>query len=83
MADTSPGDGSAERLKRWATEGEGAAHFGWGTPGDFDRCVAYFKAHAKMSDHMAKGYCSNLHLRATGARPGRAPGEQAGRHGGT
>lgn len=77
MADAKPGDGNAERLKRWATEGEGAALFAWGTPGDFDRCVTFFKAHTDMADHMVKGYCSNLHQRATGARPGHAPGEEA------
>jgi hypothetical protein len=68
---------NTERLKRWATEGPGAAHFMWGAPGDFDRCVAFFREHTTMSEAMVKGYCSNLHVRATGARPGHAPGEQA------
>lgn len=77
MADPRPGDGNAERLKRWATEGAGAALFNWGVAGDFERCVTFFKAHTDMADHMVKGYCSNLHQRATGARPGHAPGEEA------
>lgn len=68
---------NTERLKRWATEGPGAAHFRWGEDGDFDRCVAFFTEHTTMSSGMIHGYCSNLHVRATGARPGHAPGEQA------
>jgi len=76
MAENTPGDARAvERLKRWATEGAGAALFQWGTPGDFDRCRAFYKD--KVPGHMIDGWCSNLHQRATGARPGHAPGEEA------
>lgn len=70
---------NTERLKRWATTGAGAAHFMWGVPGDFDRCVAFYREHTTMSEAMIHGYCSNLHVRATGARPGHAPGEEAAR----
>lgn len=28
---------------------------------------------------MVKGYCAEIHKRATGARPGHAPGEQMGK----
>ena len=76
--EATPSDAAnTERLKRWATEGPGAAHFRWGEPGDFDRCVVFFHEHTTMPDSMIKGYCSNLHARATGARPGHAPGEEA------
>jgi hypothetical protein len=40
---------------------------------DFDRCVAHLE---KYVGPMAKGLCSNLHKRATGFRPGKAPSEQ-------
>lgn len=75
--ETTPEDAAnTERLKRWATEGPGAAHFRWGEDGDFDRCVLFFREHTTMSESMIKGYCSNLHERATGARPGHAPSEE-------
>lgn len=66
----------ADRLARYWTSGEGAAKIQWGTPGDFDRCVIELGKHVPPS--IVKGLCSNYHLRATGARPGHAPGaEQA------
>lgn len=63
------------RLMRYWAHGEGAAKINWGVPGDFDRCVAELSKH--VSPTIVKGLCSNLHQRATGARPGHAPGEQA------
>jgi len=81
MADVKPGDG-AEALKRYWTTGAGAPKIRWGTPGDFDRCVrAIQKAvtddgRPPLSDRTIKGLCSNLHVRATGARPGQAPSEK-------
>lgn len=71
----SPKDASAERLMRYWAEGAGAAKIQWGAPGDFDRCVAELGKH--VSPNIVKGLCSNLHQRATGARPGHAPGEEA------
>jgi hypothetical protein len=57
--------------------GEGAAKIGgWGHPGDFDACVAHLTG--KVAD--PKGLCAEYHHLATGAWPGHAPGEQAGRH---
>ena len=68
----SPKDVQAtERLKRYWAEGAGAAKINWGVPGDFDRCVAEV---AKYMGTKAKGYCANLHHRATGGWPGHAPG---------
>lgn len=77
MADSRPGNGNVETLKRWAVAGAGAVHFAWGTPGDFARCQAFYKD--KMPDHMIDGWCSNLHKLATGARPGHAPAEETSR----
>lgn len=55
-----------ERLKRYWTIGEGASRILWGTPGDFTRCVAALRG--KIRDE--KGYCAELHKRATGMWPG-------------
>lgn len=46
-------------------------HVAWGKPGDFDECVAKVtKAAGPEAAKWVKGYCSDLHLRATGERPG-------------
>lgn len=74
-----PKDAAAtERLMRYWAEGAGAAKINWGTPGDFKRCEAELGKY--VSPGVVAGLCSNLHKRATGARPGHAPGEQAGKH---
>lgn len=67
---------ATERLMRYWAHGEGAAKIQWGIPGDFSRCVAQLGQH--VSPAIVKGLCSNLHQRATGARPGHAPGETDG-----
>ena len=73
VADT-PGDvRNAERLKRYWTHGEGAAKIGWGTGGDWYRCVSHL---SKYMGTRAKGYCTLRHKDATGAWPGQAPGER-------
>lgn len=73
--EATPGNAaSTERLMRYWAEGEGAARIQWGVPGDFDRCVVQLSEH--VSPAIVKGLCSNLHQRATGARPGHAPTEQ-------
>lgn len=72
------------RLKKFWAHGRGAAEIGWGTDGDFDRCiVAVQQAVTKggnkpLGDYMIKGLCANLHKEATGAWPGHAPGETGG-----
>lgn len=75
--EASPKDVAAtERLRRYWTEGPGAAKIRWGIPGDFDRCVRELQKY--VGPRIVKGLCSNLHQRATGGRPGHAPGvEQA------
>lgn len=67
-----PGD--TERLMTYWAEGEGAAKIGWNTPGDFDRCVVQLAKYVDPAE--VKGLCSNLHQRATGFRPGHAPGDK-------
>ncbi|MDI3315873.1 MAG: hypothetical protein QJR12_16835 [Mycobacterium sp.] len=62
--------GNEEALNHWATEtAAGEAHFAWGTPGDFDRCVAFHERKG-LSPEVAKGHCANLHHRALGVWPG-------------
>jgi len=74
--EVTPKDRAAtERLMRYWTRGEGAVKIKWGVPGDFDRCVTELSKH--VGPGIVKGLCSNLHKRATGARPGHAPGEEA------
>lgn len=73
MADTKPGDGNVEKLRKWATSGAGAAHFAWGTDGSFGRCRAFYKG--KMPDHMIDGWCAKLFHEATGDWPGEHHGE--------
>ncbi|MER6830958.1 2'-5' RNA ligase family protein [Streptosporangium sp. NPDC000563] len=60
--------GNAEDLRHWFVRGEGAARIVWGTPGDFDRCVAIASKH--MTSEQAKGYCNLRHHEATGTYPG-------------
>ena len=65
-----------QRLMEYWAHGEGAAKIRWGVSGDFGRCVAELSKH--VGPGIVKGLCSNLHVRATGARPGHAPGESDG-----
>ena len=65
---------ATERLMRYWAEGAGAAKIGWGTDGDFDRCRLNLGRYVQPGE--VDGLCANLHHRATGARPGHAPGEQ-------
>jgi hypothetical protein len=66
--------GNAEQLRHWFVRGEGAARIGWGTDGDFARCVAIASEH--MNPEQAKGYCANRHKEATGEWPGREHGKK-------
>lgn len=76
MAEKTPRQvASTERLMRYWTTGEGGKKIRWGQPGDFDRCVRQLEPHVPAEIDV-KGLCSNLHQRATGARPGKAASEQ-------
>lgn len=68
---------NTEKLMHYWAEGEGAAKIQWGVAGDFDRCRLELGKY--VSPAIVSGLCSNLHQRATGARPGHAPSE--GGHG--
>jgi hypothetical protein len=67
---------STERLMRYWSEGAGGQKIRWGVAGDFDRCRVLLGKY--VSSEQLDGLCSNLHQRATGARPGHAPSEQGG-----
>lgn len=73
MPDTSAGDGAARRLKEFWVHGAGAARIGWGTPGDFDRCVLQLGEHVRDPE----GLCNTYHQAAVGAPPGKGHGESA------
>lgn len=80
--EASPKDvANTQRLMEYWAHGAGAAKIGWGRDGDFDRCVVELGKY--VNPDIVKGLCSNLHQRATGARPGHAPGEShpRGNHG--
>jgi len=68
VAYTSPNP-KAEKLRRYWTTGKGGAKIRWTAPGsgDFYRCVKHL---SKYLGTRAKGYCANLHHRATGVWPG-------------
>jgi HK97 family phage prohead protease len=71
------GAASSAHLKTYWTKGKGAPKIGWGTDGDFARCEAELGKYVPAKE--LKGYCANLHVLATGARPGHVPGESGGR----
>lgn len=59
---------NTEKLKKYWTEGAGAAKIRWGEGNDWYRCVQEVTkaTKGKMSASDIKGYCENLHKRATG-----------------
>lgn len=59
--------GNATTLRRYWTTGPGAAKIRWGTRGDWTRCVKQLR---KYMGPRAKGYCQNLHKRATSVYTG-------------
>lgn len=71
-------DPRAEKLRRYWTEGKGALKIRWGTPGDWTRCYRQLRKYMGLR---AKGYCQNLHKRATGVWTGSRlnPGGHRGR----
>jgi len=73
-------DPRAEKLRRYWTTGKGGIKVRWGTPGDWKRCYRHL---SKFMGTRAKGYCQNLHKRATGIWTGNKlnPGGN-GHHGG-
>jgi hypothetical protein len=71
-----PGDAQTLR-DYWSGHGHAGPSHGaerdaiaWGTPGDFNRCVAQVTEHGKMTPEQAKGYCNLRHHDALGYYPG-------------
>lgn len=59
-------EGNPENLRKWFAAGADGA-IAWGSPGDFDACVAIASKH--MSPEQAKGYCNLRHHDAMGIYP--------------
>lgn len=63
-----------QRLVKYWVNGPGADLIGWGTPDDFDRCVAQIQRATRCGDvnsvpgYMIKGLCTNLHRAANSGR---------------
>lgn len=55
-------------LRRSYLTGKVAARIGWGSPGQFNRCVAQARKHGM--GRMAKGACARLYHAKTGRHPG-------------
>lgn len=70
-----------ERLMEFWSHGSGAAKIQWEAPGAFERCKVELGKY--VSPGMLDGLCSNLGLRATGARPGSAAYNEAHGHKGS
>ena len=58
------------QLQKSYIAGKAAAKIGWGSDGDFDRCVAEARHHG-IPARMRKGMCATLHKKATGKVPGK------------
>jgi hypothetical protein len=77
---------ATERLMEFWAHGPGAARIQWDVPGDYARCIVEIQkavtddGRPPLSDRVIHGLCSNLHVRATGARPGHGPSEQGASH---
>lgn len=59
--------GSDRKLRAYWTRGEGAAKIGWGTGGDFTRCVSHLGKYVGDPE----GLCAEYHKAATGQWPGK------------
>jgi len=60
--------GNLAVLIRYWTVGEGRAKIGWGSGGDFMRCVTRLSKYVPPGQ--VKGFCARLHKKATGSWPG-------------
>ncbi len=64
------GEAGTDALRQWYEDGADG-QINWGSPGDFDACVAI----AGQYIDNPEGYCQNRHIGATGEPAGHAPGE--------
>lgn len=62
--------GSDRKLRAYWVRGEGAAKIGWGTGGDFKRCVSHLGKYVTDPE----GLCAEYHKAATGQWPGKGRG---------
>lgn len=58
---------ATERLMEYWAQGPGAVKIGWGTGGDYDRCLVQLGQH--VGPKIVHGLCANLHHRALGIWP--------------
>lgn len=65
VATSASGERLAQAGRHYWAHGEGAAKVGWGTPGDFDRCVRLVSKYMRNP----KGYCAERHHDALGIWP--------------
>ena len=56
------------RIRRYWTNGKGAAKIRWGAPGDFNRCRMQLAKYVQNPDWLA-GLCANMHKEALGIWP--------------
>mgnify|MGYP000889444184 FL=1 len=68
VADKQPGDGPADKLRKYWLTGTGSLKIGWNTPGDWTRCTRELSKY--MTKDEAEGYCQRLHKLATGMYTG-------------
>lgn len=62
--------GGDRKLRKYWVKGEGAAKVGWGTDGDFGRCVTHLGKYVTDPE----GLCAEYHKAATGKWPGKGKG---------
>lgn len=75
------GDFRARHLIRWYNHGADG-QIPWGSPGDFDACVAVATEHAgdQMTPEEIKGFCANRHHDALGIWPATHAARERGKH---
>jgi len=68
VADADPHTNTPPALRSYWTEKAGAAKIAWGSPGDYNRCLAEIGKYVHSS-HQLHGQCASLHKIATGIWP--------------
>lgn len=66
MADVSPHQGDAAKLREYWAHGKGAAQIRWGTHGAHARCHRLLMEHAGFTADQAWGYCNEVGHEVTG-----------------
>jgi hypothetical protein len=67
MSASVDGIDGARKLREYWVHGAGAAKIAWGTPGDFNRCVAHLEKYVRDP----QGLCNEYHQAALGHPPGK------------